>query len=96
MYRDNDTQNAIQKQRHLLILSVFSLGFKTCSTTPSPDGSADFISIDGVKDLRFCGASCTSVNEGAGRLRAELDSTVERAGGYAECWDDVTGTPLGV
>ena len=38
----------------------------------------------------------TGINVGAKVLRVEMDSMIERSGGYAESCDDVSGAPLDV
>ena len=53
------------------------------------------VTEDGFGESQI-GTLSTGINGGAQVLRAEMDSIIERSGGYAEAWDDVSGAHLDV
>ena len=66
-------------------------------TKHEPDGTCPgHIVTEDVFGESQLGPFSTGINVGAQVLRAEMDSLIERSGGYVEAWDDVSGAPLDV
>ena len=66
-------------------------------TKHEPDGTCagHIVTEDGFGESQL-GPFSTGINVGAKVLQAEMDSLIEKSGGYVESWDDVSGAPLDV